>query len=74
MPPTSDLLNITSEEKRFPDLIESSSLSPLLFILRPLFFFFIAPTQLVIILTSIVSAFDFLRQENSTVLHCTFRA
>ena len=40
MPPTSDLLNITSLRKRdFPDLIKSSSLSPLLFILRPLFFF-----------------------------------
>ena len=61
MPPTSDLLNITSLRRRdFPDLIESSSLSPLLFILRPLFFFFFlysTYSQLVIILTSIVSAF-----------------
>ena len=59
MPPTSDLLNITSLRKRdFPDLIKSSSLSPLLFILRPLFFFLYSIySQLVIILTSIVSAF-----------------
>lgn len=59
MPPTSDLLNITSLRRRdFPDLIESSSLSPLLFILRPLFFFLYSTySQLVIILTSIVTAF-----------------